>query len=58
MEISKELFKEIYSMLNHAEVFIQTREKMHPDGVILYTELLEKITFLNKNKVEKIRREK
>jgi len=29
--------------LNHASVFIRTRQKMHPDGVKLYDELLGEI---------------
>lgn len=29
--------------LNHSKVFIRSREKMHPDGVRLYDELLDEI---------------
>lgn len=37
------LMKEVISTLRHAEVFIRSREKMHPTGQKLYRELLEKL---------------
>lgn len=38
-----DLFGEIWCTLNHARIFIVSREKMHPDGVKLYDELRAKI---------------
>lgn len=35
--------REIISTLRHAEVFIRTREKMHPTGQQLYRELLNEL---------------
>ena len=40
MEISKELFKGIYNAMNQAEVFINTKEKMHPEGRDRHSDLL------------------
>src|SRR6266581_512039 len=33
----------IYCTLNYARIFIASHEKMHPDGVALYDELIAKI---------------
>ena len=38
-----DLLGEVWCMLNHARIFIVSREKMHPDGVKLYDELRAKI---------------
>ncbi|SEE52805.1 hypothetical protein [Bradyrhizobium lablabi] len=38
-----DLLGEIWCTLNHARIFIISREKMHPDGVKLYDELRAKI---------------
>lgn len=37
------LLHEALVTLNHARVFISSREKMHPTGISLYDELIEKI---------------
>lgn len=37
------LLREALITLNHARVFISTREKMHPVGVGLYDDLIEQI---------------
>lgn len=37
------LLREALIELKHARVFIGSREKMHPTGIGLYDELLEKI---------------
>lgn len=37
------LMREIIVTLRHAEVFIRTKEKMHPTGQKLYRELLDKL---------------
>ncbi|MGF6434365.1 hypothetical protein ABIE91_009585 [Bradyrhizobium elkanii] len=37
------LLREALITLNHARVFISTREKMHPIGVGLYDDLVEQI---------------
>lgn len=48
-----ELLREAALELNHSKVFIRTREKMHPDGVKLYDELLDQIyQFLKASPVE------
>lgn len=43
LEALRRLLKEVHTTMNHAEVFIATREKMHPTGQELYRELLEAI---------------
>ena len=35
--------EEIYHTMRHARTFITSRERMHPDGVRLYDEMLGKI---------------
>jgi predicted nucleic acid-binding Zn-ribbon protein len=42
-EYKQKLFDEIISTLDHAKIFIETREKMHPDGIKLYIELCHKL---------------
>lgn len=37
------LIEEIYHTLKHARTFIGSREKMHPEGIQLYDELLSKV---------------
>lgn len=37
------LLRETKTTLNHARVFISTREKMHPAGIVLYDELISQI---------------
>lgn len=37
------LLKECYETMNHAHVFIYTREKMHPDGRLLYEKTLREL---------------
>lgn len=37
------LLHEALITLTHARIFISTREKMHPTGISLYDELIEKI---------------
>ena len=37
------LLREALTTLNHARVFISTREKMHPVGVGIYDDLVEQI---------------
>lgn len=34
---------ETYATMNHAHIFIYTREKMHPDGRLLYEDLLRRL---------------
>lgn len=41
-ELEKER-AEIYETMNHAHIFIYTREKMHPDGRLLYEDLLRRL---------------
>jgi len=41
--IPMNMIEEIYHTMRHARTFIASREKMHPDGVKLYDELLETI---------------
>ena len=41
--IPKTVFDNILNTLKHAEVFIRTREKMHPDGVYLYNDLISSL---------------
>ena len=41
--INGELLDELLLTLKHARTFITTREKMHPDGVELYDELILKL---------------
>ena len=43
MEITTELFDEIIVTMGHARLFINTREKMHPTGINLYDNLLERL---------------
>lgn len=38
-----ELMNDIITTMRHARVFIVSRHKMHPTGVQLYDELLEKL---------------
>lgn len=38
------LLEEIIVTMRHARVFLTSREKMHPTGVALYDELLQKLT--------------
>lgn len=38
-----ELLREAALELNHSKVFVRSREKMHPDGIRLYDDLLDKI---------------
>lgn len=43
------LLKESYVTIRHAQVFIETREKMHPDGQALYRKHLGELKeFLGK----------
>lgn len=37
------LLRDALTTLNHARVFITTREKMHPTGISLYDELVRQI---------------
>ncbi len=37
------LLREALITLNHARVFVSTREKMHPVGVSLYDDLVDQI---------------
>ncbi len=37
------LLRECYTTMNHARVFICTREKMHPDGQALYADNLARL---------------
>ena len=37
------LIEEVYHTMKHAQIFIRSREKMHPTGIKLYDELLKKI---------------
>ena len=37
------ILQEILVTMKHARIFITSREKMHPTGVELYDELLEKL---------------
>jgi protein-arginine kinase activator protein McsA len=39
-----DLKEEILTTMKHARTFITSREKMHPTGVELYDELIEKIS--------------
>ena len=38
-----EILTEILSTLEHARIFITSREKMHKDGVKLYDELIDRL---------------
>lgn len=38
------LLDEVIVTMRHARIFITSREKMHPTGIELYDELLEKLT--------------
>jgi len=40
---AENLLAEIIVTMRHARVFISSREKMHPTGIQLYDELLEKL---------------
>jgi len=42
-ESDKKLSDEIMAILYHAKIFIGTREKMHPDGIKLYTDALHNL---------------
>uniref|UniRef100_A0A6M3Y6M5 Uncharacterized protein n=1 Tax=viral metagenome TaxID=1070528 RepID=A0A6M3Y6M5_9ZZZZ len=37
--LPKKVFDEILVTMAHAQIFIKTRQKMHPDGIALYEEL-------------------
>ena len=38
--ISPHIFKEIITTLKHAQIFISTKQKMHPDGINLHKDLI------------------
>jgi len=41
--INRKFLKEILSTLEHAQVFISTKEKMHPDGRKLYQDNIDRL---------------
>ena len=43
VDAKMKLLEEALITLKHAHVFICTREKMHPDGIKLYQELISQI---------------
>ena len=43
VKLPKEIIDEIIVIMNHARIFITSREKMHPTGIDLYYNLLSKL---------------
>ena len=43
----KKIIDECLVTLRHATIFVSTREKMHPDGIKLFIELIHKIEEFN-----------
>lgn len=48
----REILEDARVTIKHARVFIQSREKMHPDGQILYDECLASVTAALKGETE------
>ena len=46
ISIKKETLQETITTLKHARIFISSREKMHPTGIELYDNLIEKLNGL------------
>ena len=41
--VPRELLQEVVDTLAHVQVFIRTRERMHPTGQTLYQEILDRV---------------
>lgn len=54
---TRDILKDAKLSLEHALVFIQTREKMHPDGVALHLESIVKLgELLDEDEIEGVTR--
>ena len=49
LTIPKSVLFNIIITMNHASIFITSREKMHPTGISLYDELLSNLEELYEN---------
>ena len=53
--LEKVIVDEIIATLNHARTFVTSQQKMHPNGVLLYDQLIESLEDLKKDYLEKKR---